>query len=306
MKRLYIRQEDLKKIDKKKRPKFRTKLQLLIEMIQKVHPMLKAVNKPIQLLFDRGYVSEEVFKAMGELGIEIVTRFKSNVNLYKLPTPPTKKRPGRPQKYGDNLKAENIMNDGRRKLIRTTVSMYGGQQLLEYKTLILTSHITDGKPIRVVVSRLIKRTKSKNGKPLEKVGSTGTFVSTNLDLSPEEIIASYSKRFSIEEMFKDMKEVCGLGKQQVRSLESNLACIQITTMVYALVELWAWNKDESYLKTNRPVWDDIERRPSHKDKRTILQFELRWMNFTREYAKTINPKILNKLKYALFNPVLTT
>ena len=161
------------------------------------------------------------------------------------------------------------MNDGRRKLIRTTVSIYDRQQLLEYKTLILTSHITDGKPIRVVVSRLIKRVKNKTGKTLEKLGSTGTFVSTNLDLSSEEIIASYSKRFSIEEIFKDMKEVCGLGKQQVRSLESNLACIQIITMVYALVELWAWDKDESYLKTNRPVWDDIERRPSQKDSPAI-------------------------------------
>lgn len=304
--RLYIREEDLKKIDKEKRPKFRTKLQLLIEMVQEVRPKLKVLNKPIQLLFDRGYVSEEVFKAMAELGIEIVTRFKSNVNLYNIPTASIKKRPGRPKKYGDPLKAENITNDGRRKFVRTTVSMYGRQQLLEYKTLILTSHITNGKPIRVVVSRLIKRVKSKKGKTLDKVGPSGTFVSTNLDLSPEEIIASYSKRFSIEEMFKDMKEVCGLGKQQVRSLESNLACIQIIMMDYALVEILAWNKDESYLKSNRPVWDDIERRPSHKDKRTALQLELRWMNFSRLYAKSINPKILNELKYALFNPALTT
>ena len=39
----------------------------------------------------------------------------------------------------------------------------------------------------------------------------GVFMSTDLSLAPEEIIQLYSRRFSIEEMFKELKETCGLG-----------------------------------------------------------------------------------------------
>lgn len=301
--RLYIRQEDLKKIDEAKRPEFKTKLQLLVEMVAEVYPLLNVLKMPVQLLFDRGYVSEDVFTAMSELGVEIVTRFKGNTNLYKLPKPPKEKRRGRPQKYGDSMKAEEIMRDGRRKLIRATVNVYGREELMEYKTAFLTSHVSNGRPIRIVVSRIIKMERHPNGTEVEKKGSIGTFVSTDLNLPPEEIIEGYSKRFSIEEMFKDLKEVCGLGRQQVRTLESNITSIQILMMNYALVELWAWDKDEQYLKKHRAPWDDFTRRPSHKNKRLALQIELQWMNFSTKYAKTLTPKILKDLKKSLFTQI---
>ncbi len=122
--------------------------------------------------------------------------------------------------------------------------------------------------------RIVKTEKRADGTLVEKIGSQGTFVSTDVHLTPEEVIESYSKRFSIEEMFRDLKEVCGLGKQQVRSLASNLACFQMLTMNCALVELWDWEKDETFLKRRRDPWDDFSRRPSHKNKRMALQIEL--------------------------------
>ncbi len=94
--RLYIRKDDLKKLEEGIRPEFKTKLELLVEMLKKAHPTLKTQDKPIQLLFDRGYVSEVVFTEMAKLGVEIVTRFKSNTKLYRLPEPPKEKRRGRP------------------------------------------------------------------------------------------------------------------------------------------------------------------------------------------------------------------
>ena len=302
--RLYIRRDDLKKIEEYKRPEFKTKLEFLNEMVAEVSPKLKALEKPVQLLFDRGYVSEDVFTKMAELGVEIVTRFKSNTNLYKLPEVPKEKRRGRPQKYGDSMKADDLMQDRRRRLSRTTVFVYGREELIEYKSAILTSHVSDGKPIHVVVSRIVKQETRSDGTVKEKIGPQGTFVSTNVHLTPEEIIESYSKRFSIEEMFKDLKEVCGLGKQQVRNLESNLACFQILAMNYAIVELWAWDKDATFLTRHRPPWDDIARRPSHKNKRMALQTEEHWAYFSAKYAKTLTPKILNDLKKRLFEQIV--
>ncbi len=64
-------------------------------------------------------------------------------------------------------------------------------------------------------------------------------------------------------MFKDLKDVCVLGKQQVRNLESNQARFQILTMNRVLIELWAWDQDETFLKRLRSPWDDFERHPLH-------------------------------------------
>jgi NifB/MoaA-like Fe-S oxidoreductase len=55
----------------------------------------------------------------------------------------------------------------------------------------------------------------------EDDGSWLPLVSTDVHLSTKEILESYGKRFGIEEMFKDLKEVWGWGKQEVRKLESN-------------------------------------------------------------------------------------
>ena len=92
-------------------------------------------------------------------------------------------------------------------------------------------------------------------------------MSTDLSLAPEEIIQLYSRRFSIEEMFKELKETCGLGLQQTRKFESSLACVTFVALGYIYVELSTWNVSHEELVKGRPVWDKKERRPSHKNKR---------------------------------------
>ena len=75
-------------------------------------------------------------------------------------------------------------------------------------------------------------------------------------------------------------------------------------MNYAIVELWAWDKDATFLTRHRPPWDDIARRPSHKNKRMALQTEEHWAYFSAKYAKTLTPKILNDLKKRLFEQIV--
>ena len=91
-----------------------------------------------------------------------------------------------------------------------------------------------------------------DGTIVEKIGPLGTFVPTNVNLTPEEIIESYSKRFSNEEMFKDLKEVCGLGKQQGRNLESNLACFQALTMTILCQSFGPETKTKHFEAMPRP------------------------------------------------------
>ena len=78
---------------------------------------------------------------------------------------------------------------------------YGGLKCVDFKTTIATSRIAPGRLVRLVASRFVKR---------DKAGDWSVFVSTNLTATALEILSENSRRFSIEEMFKDLKEVCGL------------------------------------------------------------------------------------------------
>jgi hypothetical protein len=60
-------------------------------------------------------------------------------------------------------------------------------------------------------------------------------------LSTKEVLESYGKRFGIEEMFKDLKEVWGCGKQEVRKLGSNEGVTVLNMTMYNLVELSTWS-----------------------------------------------------------------
>lgn len=302
--RIYVCQKDLKKIPESNRPAFKTKLEMLAEMVQAVLPALKKTKKRIMLAFDRGYVSQSIFDAFHEMGVTIVTRFKSNINLYDLPAPPTGKR-GRPPKFGKVWKLSEIVKDDKRFPIkRAEVQLYGRDIVMEYKTGILTSKISDGRAVRFVVSRIVESSLSADKSVKEQVGPWGLFASTDTKLSALDIVRIYSQRFSIEELFKDLKEVCGLGKQQVRNFSSNQATIDLTLIGYALVERWGWDQSSEFLTRHRAPWDDAHRRPSHRNKRMAMQFELLWQDFSADYAQILNPEIIQDIKTRLFQRLL--
>ena len=96
--------------------------------------------------------------------------------------------------------------------------------------------------------------------------------STEPALTAEEILEIAADRFSIEQDFRDLKEVEGLGQQQVRDIWANVGAFHIGAWVHALVELWAWGQpQEAISDRDDSPWDDAARRPSHADRRKALQ-----------------------------------
>ena len=78
--------------------------------------------------------------------------------------------------------------------------------------------------------------------------------------------------WSIEQLFKDVKEVEGAGQQQVRNVYASIGAFTVNLILCSVVEVWAWARDEEALvDRSRCPWDQEERRPSHADKRQALQ-----------------------------------
>ncbi len=152
---------------------------------------------------------------------------------------------------------------------RECLPQYGGTRSVEFKTMIATTQITPGRPIRLVLSRYVDDVKSSDW---------SVFVSTDLNATPQEILLEYSRRFSIEETSKDLKEEY---RQEVRKWESCKACTTITAMGFTFVEIETWEHNASELTALRPRWDGAKRRPSHKNKRDWIARKIVFENFSR-------------------------
>jgi hypothetical protein len=87
------------------------------------------------------------------------------------------------------------------------------------------------------------------------------------------ILEAVADRGALEQMFKDVKEVWGAGQQQVRNVFACIGAFAVNLVLYSVVEMWEWARDEEEL-VGRPVWDQEERRASHADKRKALQREI--------------------------------
>lgn len=100
------------------------------------------------------------------------------------------------------------------------------------------------------------------------------FFCTGPGMPAETILEVMARRGTIEQSFKDVKEVRGAGQQQLRNVWANVGAFHVCLWAYTLVECWAWGRSHgSLVDRSASPWDDATRRPSHADRRKALRRE---------------------------------
>ena len=256
---LYLRQKEITKLEAKYGRKFKKKTELVVEMVKRLVPKFKAFGKPIEIIVDGGYAKDTVLIPLGKLdNVMTTTRLRRDAVVFEIPLPPTKRGRGRPRVYGDRMAMKSMVeSDEGWETIECR--LYGQVVAKRVKSFVAASKLTKGKPVRVVIIK-------------EDDGTWVPLMCTDISRSAKEILESYGVRFGIEEMFKDLKEVWGWGKQEVRLLERNEAATVMNMLLYSMTELTTWDRTQEELvdRSYRP-WDDADRRPSHSDRRNFLR-----------------------------------
>ena len=158
-----------------------------------------------------------------------------------------------------------------------TCAIYGKETAKKYKTFLAT-YAPAGGLIRVVLVP-------------EDDGSWQVFFCTDPTASAREILEAFADRATIEQVFHDVKEVWGTGKQQVRNIWTNVAVYNLNLWVHTLIELWAWNRcHEDLCDRSASPWDDAARRPSHADRRKALRQQFIQTELSRLAAGRRLPK----------------
>ena len=154
-------------------------------------------------LLDRLFLSVPVLKRLGELNhaynpnehlLEIVTKAKSNCVAFHKPEVPAERRKGRPRLKGDAVHLKDLWGD-EEHFTSDKAFVYGKEETVEYYCINLLWGKGLYQELRFVLTKLN--------------GAKSILVSTDLSLTPIQIIELYARRFKIENCFREFKQQFG-------------------------------------------------------------------------------------------------
>jgi len=257
---LYIRQKNIAQLPAKLGWKFQTKLQQGAGLVVWAWMTLAETGKRLWIVADGAYAKRPFLKPLRMLGVTVISRLRKDAALYDLP-PKLKKGQrrgrGRPRTYGKDRISLAKRAGARGGWQTLECVQYGKKVIKKYKSFLATYRSACGM-IRVVI--------------VQEPTGCQFFFSTDPEASVQEILEAFADRAVVEQVFHDVKEVWGAGKQQLRYLWANFGAYHLNLWMHTLVELWAWNKPKGHICDRRDSpWDDPARRPSHADRRKALQ-----------------------------------
>jgi hypothetical protein len=284
---LYIRQVDVAKIEADRRPTFATKLEFAARQIHWAAQQLRGTELPIWFAVDGFYAKRPVLKAAKAEQVSVVGRLRSDAALWDLPpvVVPDQRGPGRPRIYGRHrLSLSECATD---PLGWQEVECFQYQKVVTktIKTFLATWRPAGG-VIRVVL--------------VQEEDDWIAYFCTDPNATAKDILEAAAGRTSIEQTFKDVKEVEGAGQQQLRYWRANVGAFHWCLWGYTAVEWWAWDKPLGQLcDRSASPWDEEDRRPSHADKRRALQGEMLAREFWRRWGDRPCPVEIRELVEAV-------
>ena len=174
----------------------------VLQMIQNSFETAKSFGKSLVLL-DRYFLSVPALKRLAKLNaeynseenlLEIVTKAKTNCVAYLKPPPPDPHQRGRRRLKGDAVYIRNLWNDSD-KFQKANAFIYGKLSEVQYYSCDLLWGKKLYQELRFVLA--------------EYNGMRSILVSSDLSLSPLEIIELYALRFKIENCFREFKQQFG-------------------------------------------------------------------------------------------------
>ena len=241
---------------------FKTKIEQAREMILKIASWCK--KAPVLVVVDAWFGNGSLYLPLKEaLGsrIQILSMLKKNSNLFDLPKPEAIKRRGRPKKYGDkagSVRALGKRYESRASVMRTFV--YGKQRDIKVYTGIWMS-----RSLRCEIKVVFAYYRN----------SFVALMSTDLNLSAEEIVEYYSARWKIESGFKELKHDIGSQACQARTKTSVINHLNMCMLAITIVWIATLNLSEH----DRHVLIQSEKQPYSFSKAQKLVIEL--MNKSR-------------------------
>ncbi len=206
---------------------FKTKMEQSAQMILKIANHFS--NHPVLVVADSWFGNKGLYKLIvGKTNnrIFLLSRLRTNNNLFSLPSIETEIRRGPKRKYGKKLgHVRELATQFKSLAIGVRINnLYGKpREVLAYEKVFMMKTLKC--PVRVVW--VYRRTQWI------------ALFTTNLTLSAEQIISYYSARWKIEANFKELKQDIGSQKSQTRNAHAVTNHLQFCMMSATLTWIYA-------------------------------------------------------------------
>ena len=216
-----------KKLDlSKPKIKFETKIQQAISMITDIAEVFK--KERIIATTDSWFGNKSLWNPLHQkLGrcFHMISRLRSDNNIFELPNNHAKKGPGRPKKYGKKLGNTSSLAVKYKHLAKEySVNLYG-----RFRTVVAYDRIVMLKTLKCAVKVVWIYRKSR----------WVALFSTDLTLSVQEIIEYYGARWKIEAAFKELKQDIGSAATQTRDPHAVRNHLHFCMMATSLTWIYA-------------------------------------------------------------------
>jgi len=180
----------------------------------------------VRLLVDSWYMRQSLIMPMLDRGIDVIGQVRIDTRLYDPPPPRRKGQLGRNRKYGEKYTPERIC---RIKRTEVQLRVYGKEQTVRYRSKIVMARFLSGRLVRAVWCEF----QSEKG----KWKSPCLLLSTDCEMTAEQIIEAYAQRWSIESMFHQLKQAWGMKEAWQQTRQTLHRWVHITMLGYGLIQL---------------------------------------------------------------------
>ncbi len=201
------------------------KLMAAKTLIRAVYRLFSKAKK-VRVLVDSWYMRRVFIESMLSRGFDVIGQARIDTRLYDNPPKRKPGQRGRPRKYGEKYTPKRIAH---LKKTEVTLILYGKEQVVRYRSKIAMAGFINGRLVRAVWCEF----KSNNG----SWKSTCLLLSTDTDMTAEEVIQSYGMRWPIETMFNQLKLAWGLKEAWQQSRQALHRWVHITMAGYGLLQL---------------------------------------------------------------------
>jgi hypothetical protein len=190
-------------------------------------------GRSIRSLADGGYATKDYLRQLPETA-HAVGRFPISAKLYEVPPPSPPKRRGAPRKKGDLI--------GSPKTLAQTAKGWAphpseaGAEIHAWCG--LWHPVLPGRLLRVVVVRRQAKASAKRARQRKPPPPLEAFFTTDLALSPEDILAEYRDRWAVEIAIRDANAFAGLGQDHCRKRQRILGANTFRLVLAAARTLW--------------------------------------------------------------------
>jgi len=189
-------------------------------------------GRRVTLLVDSWYMRKTLIFPALSLGYQVIGQVRKDTALYRPPPEPDGRR-GRPRKYGEKLTPERVAE---LPVMTRKLFLYNAWRTVHYRSAETLAYFLEGRRVRVIWSQIENEDGSLRAPRL--------ILCTDLALSAPVILSAYGRRWSIEDLFNQLKNRWGWKDawQQTRHVLHRWT--QMLSTSYAVPQLLALQNNE--------------------------------------------------------------